>query len=275
MPDPDLHEEQDLHETMPDPDLPVGVTPIDDDDIYDIHEYYYEVPDYDFGLYYGADDAGNTPAEGVDETTDDLNMYWDELQTTTTKGPDIYDYLFGFDIPNRNRNRIKVPVRKKFDAQALKLAYSEMLKNANELQSKRKRRLKRQVDVIGAISNLFFSSKQTKDKAVSVEETLTSRQNDVTLWVQDKVVNKVGGTIYSVINETILVPRDRLSIYRGRPLPKVVGLLVRRPPALFRTSFVRISLGTFNIVSTGTLGKNVFYNALIHIKIKFIVTTKP
>ena len=273
MPDPDLHEE--LHETMPDPDLTVGVTPVDDDDIYDIPEYYYEVPDYDFGLYYGADDAGNTPAEGVDETTDDLNMYWDELQTTTTKGPDIYDYLFGFDIPNRNRNRIKVPVRKKFDAQALKLAYSEMLKNANELQSKRKRRLKRQVDVIGAISNLFFSSKPTKDTAVSVDETLTSRQNDVTLWVQDKVVNKVGGTIYSVINETILVPRDRLSIYRGRPLPKVVGLLVRRPPALFRTSFVRISLGTFNIVSTGTLGKNVFYNALINIHAKFVVTTKP
>ena len=239
---------------MPDPDLVEGVDTGGDGDTYTIPDYYYEVPDYDFGLYYGVDDD---LASGDDAKEDDLNMYWDELKTTTTVQPDVYDYLFGFDIPNRNR--IKVPTRKKFDAQALKRAYTEMLKNANELQSKRKRRLKRQIDVIGAISKYFFSSNNNEDTIVS-EETITSRQNNVAHWVQDKVVDKIGGSVYSVINETIKVPRDRVTnIYRGRPLPKVVGLLLRTPPSLFRTSFVRISLGTFSIVSTGTLGKPDFF----------------
>ena len=240
---------------MPDPDLVEGVDTGGEEVGYEIPDYYYEVPDYDFGLYYGADDV---VSGGDSVKEDDLNMYWDELKTTTTlQPPDVYDYLFGFDIPNRNR--IKVPTRKKFDAQALKRAYTEMLKNANELQSKRKRRLKRQIDVIGAISKYFFSSKQNEDTIVS-EQTISSRQNDVAHWVQDKVVDKIGGSIYSVINETIKVPRDSAnSLYRGRPLPKVVGLLLRTPPSLFRTSFVKISLGTFSIVSTGTLGKLISY----------------
>ena len=106
--------------------------------------------------------------------------------------------------------------------------------------------------MIGAISKFLFSSKQEEVKSSY------SRQNDVAQWVTDKVVNKVGGDIYTVINETVLVPRDKIHkyLYRGRPLPKTVGLLVRRPPNLFRENdFIRISLSTFKIVSTGTLGK--------------------
>jgi hypothetical protein len=265
MPDPGS-----LEESMPDPDLSGGVDG-GGTDTYTIPDYYYEVPDYDFGLYYGNDEYAVQDEvkeeEEEEEADNDLNMYWDEIKTTTTaQPPDLYDYLFSFDIPNRNR--IRVPTRKKFDAQALKLAYTEMLKNANEIKSKRKRRLKRHIDVIGAFSKLFYSS-NTNQKTVS-EETITSRQNDVALWVQDKVVNEIGGNIYSVINETIIVPRDRLNIYRGRPLSKVVGLLLRTPPTLFRTSFVKITLGTFNIVSTGTLGKHIPFFKLYKILMRYV-----
>ena len=51
-------------------------------------------------------------------------MYFDEI-TTTTVPPDMYDYLF-----SHSRHRFKAPVRKKFDAQALKAAYAEILKKA-------------------------------------------------------------------------------------------------------------------------------------------------
>ena len=45
-----------LEETMPDPDLVGGVEPGGSTDLYTIPDYYYEVPDYDFGLYYGNDE---------------------------------------------------------------------------------------------------------------------------------------------------------------------------------------------------------------------------
>ena len=57
---------------------------------------------------------------------EDPAMYFDEI-TTTTVPPDMYDYLF-----SHSRHRFKAPVRKKFDAQALKAAYAEILRKAKD-----------------------------------------------------------------------------------------------------------------------------------------------
>jgi len=86
-------------------------------------------PDVDVYDYYGA-------APAVDH---DPTMYFDEI-TTTTVPPDMYDYLFAFDTPSRNR--VKGPSRKKFDAQALKAAYAAIL-NKSSSQSQTKSRVTR------------------------------------------------------------------------------------------------------------------------------------
>ena len=86
----------------------------------------------------GGDNAGND--YGIQQQLDldgpagggleDPAMYFDEI-TTTTVPPDMYDYLFSHSrLPDRNR--IKTPARKKFDAQALKAAYAEILKKAKD-----------------------------------------------------------------------------------------------------------------------------------------------
>ena len=108
--------------TMPEPDVPN----YEIDDLYggdfgnyDLESYlnYEEIPtltdDY-FGLGTGGGD-------------EDPVMYFDQI-TTTTVPPDMYDYLFAFDKPSRNR--VNGPVRKKFDAQALKSAYAALLKKS-------------------------------------------------------------------------------------------------------------------------------------------------
>ena len=54
--------------------------------------------------------------------------------------------------------------------------------------------------------------------------------------------------------------------YRGRPLPKIVGNLDRRPEGLFRTSgFVPINLGTFAILSTGATGRTTSFAFLFRV----------
>ena len=91
---------------------------------YDIDNYLYQDPlEVDIYDFYGS------PAEPVIDTgsaggLEDPAMYFDEI-TTTTVPPDMYDYLF-----SHSRHRFKAPVRKKFDAQALKAAYAEILKKA-------------------------------------------------------------------------------------------------------------------------------------------------
>ena len=84
-----------------------------------------------------------------DEEDDDPAMYFDEI-TTTTVPPDMYDYLF-----SHSRHRFKAPVRKKFDAQALKAAYAEILRKAKD-QEKVKRVTRSVFSDVEAIARQFL-----------------------------------------------------------------------------------------------------------------------
>ena len=83
---------------------------------------------------------------------EDPVMYFDQI-TTTTVPPDMYDYLFAFDKPSRNR--ISGPVRKKFDAQALKAAYAALLQTSKT--EEKARRITRSIfeDARSATRSLF------------------------------------------------------------------------------------------------------------------------
>ncbi len=82
--------------------------------------------DYDPSLVYEEFDYFN-PINPISNTNEEPVMYFDQI-TTTTVPPDMYDYLFAFDKPSRNR--LNGPVRKKFDAQALKQAYAAILQKS-------------------------------------------------------------------------------------------------------------------------------------------------
>ena len=162
-------------------------------------------------------------------------MYFDQI-TTTTVPPDMYDYLFAFDKPSRNRIRKPVKTttsqtttRKKFDAQALKAAYMKLLKQA-ETQKKARSRVTRSLfgGVLGGVEEMAGELKSMYNNAGGVEE----------------------------------LARQFLQRITGPgPKPRVWGLLDRRaPPAFRQNTFVKISLSQFAIVSTGTTGKKILSN---------------
>ena len=152
-------------------------------------------------------------------------MYFDQVSTTTVP-PDMYDYLFAFDKPSRNRvgnvpNKDKP--RKKFNAQALKEAYAALLKQ-NKDQQKRKKR------------SLWEWASSARSSVFSGFEDILSRS--------------------SILNGVESLARQFLQRITSPIKPKVFGLLDRRAPLLFRqNNFVKISLSQFSIVSTGTTGK--------------------
>ena len=290
----------------------------------DLGEYYF-VPDYDNGVYYtdvddGSDNGGlgGSFDYGGDiggsygdygDGDDEPQMYFHEIKTTTTLAP-AYDYLFAQTglIPNRFGPRPKKPkpVKQKFNAQALKAAYAQMLKNAkpkhphkkwdtigNNLDgesgdndkriqsvgrsdSKRSHRSRllnkrsssggggvEEINNSGELLDLFSGinlsdfkefvlSEHSSDIGKTYDEDGTSRQQH-----NDEIASSSRQEVpTNILRNRIVVPKDHIHVYRGKPLPSVVGLLDRRAPDLFRfNSFVKISLSSFNIVSTGSLGK--------------------
>ena len=160
-------------------------------------------------------------------------MYFDQVSTTTVP-PDMYDYLFAFDKPSRNRvgNRgegTKDKPRKKFNAQALKEAYAALLNSADK--QRKKRRMTRSL-----FSGVSQWAESARSSVFSGFEDILSRSS-----IFDGVEN---------------LARQFLQRITSPVKPKVFGLLDRRAPLLFRqNNFVRISLSQFSIVSTGTTGK--------------------
>ncbi len=193
---------------------------------YDTSSLYGDPPEIDYN------DFGDYPHNGEDDENDAPAMYWTEIGSTTTVPPDMYPFLF-----ESLRNRIKSPggdpVRKgglvnytkqKFNAAALKEAYAQML----EKSPPRRRTAEPQNP---------SRVKVTIPKLPSG----TSRSPRVTR---------------SVLDDFETAARQFLHRWRGKTRPRIIGLLDRRAPILFRqNSFVRISLSQFAIVSTGATGK--------------------
>jgi hypothetical protein len=88
-------------------------------------------------LYDVSIDSIVSPISGV---LGDPTMYFDQV-TTTTVSPMLYDYLFSFGKP-----AVAKPIKKKFDAQSLKDAYTKILKTAESARERRShKRVPRQV----------------------------------------------------------------------------------------------------------------------------------
>jgi hypothetical protein len=85
----------------------------------------------DFGELY--DDSIDITADPIPGVLDDPKMYFDQI-TTTTVSPMLYDYLFSFGKPTKIRNK---PIKKKFDAQSLRDAYTQILKTADGARERR------------------------------------------------------------------------------------------------------------------------------------------
>ena len=157
-------------------------------------------------------------------------MYFDQVSTTTVP-PDMYDYLFAFDKPSRNRvgnvpNKDKP--RKKFNAQALKEAYAALLNSSGDKSKRRKKR-----SLWSGVSQWASSARSS---VFSGFEDILSRS--------------------SIFDGVESLARQFLQRITSPIKPKVFGLLDRRAPLLFRqNNFVKISLSQFSIVSTGTTGK--------------------
>ena len=174
---------------------------------YDLADYLYETPPVEIDYF------GSNPSPDLDPV-----MYFDQI-TTTTVPPDMYDYLFAFEKPSRNR--IKGPTRKKFDAQALKAAYATLLEKSKTQPSAERapRRVTRSLFNFDSIYKNFDSFGGVEELARQFLQRFTG----------------------------------------PGPKPKLLGLLDRRAPEAFRqNTFVKISLSQFSIVSTGTTGKNDF-----------------
>ena len=181
--------------------------------------------DYDIDDLYGNPPPLDNYEDLLPDYDEDPVMYFDQVSTTTVP-PDMYDYLFAFDKPSRNRLSNPENSRKKFNAQALKEAYAALL-NSNKERRKRKR-LKRSL----------FSGVESwaRNSVFSGLEDILSRSS-----------------IYSGVEN---LARQFLQRITSPVKPKVFGLLDRRAPLLFRqNNFVKISLSQFSIVSTGTTGK--------------------
>ena len=87
--------------------------------------------DADFGDLY--DDSIDITADPIPGVLDDPKMYFDQI-TTTTVSPMLYDYLFSFGKPAKVK---AVPIKKKFNAQSLKDAYSQILRTAESARERR------------------------------------------------------------------------------------------------------------------------------------------
>ena len=85
----------------------------------------------DFGDLY--DDSIDIVADPVPGVLDDPKMYFDQI-TTTTVSPMLYDYLFSFGKPTKIRDK---PIKKKFNAQSLRDAYSQIMKTADSARERR------------------------------------------------------------------------------------------------------------------------------------------
>ena len=181
--------------------------------------------DYDIDDLYGNPPPLDNYEDLLPDYDEDPVMYFDQVSTTTVP-PDMYDYLFAFDKPSRNRLSNPENSRKKFNAQALKEAYAALL-NQNK-ERRKKKRLKRSL----------FSGVESwaRNSVFSGLEDILSRSS-----------------IYSGVEN---LARQFLQRITSPVKPKVFGLLDRRAPLLFRqNNFVKISLSQFSIVSTGTTGK--------------------
>jgi len=109
----------------------------------------------DFGdLYDDSIDSIGAPISGV---LDDPKMYFDQI-TTTTVNPMLYDYLFSF---GKLAAAKPVTIKKKFDAQSLKDAYTKILKTAESARERRShKRVSRQVSPFSTLQRPWVQPKR-------------------------------------------------------------------------------------------------------------------
>jgi hypothetical protein len=190
---------------------------------YDLANYLYETPPVEIDYF------------GPSEPEEDPVMYFDQI-TTTTVPPDMYDYLFAFEKPNRNKNRLKGAnsnTRKKFDAQALKAAYATLLEKSKTKSKNNSENSSQEITRASRVPDFGFRNSRVPDFGFG-----KSPKSRVTRSAEE-------------------IARQFLQRITGPgPKPRVWGLLDRRAPGVFRQgAFVKISLSQFSIVSTGTTGR--------------------
>jgi len=200
---------------------------------YDLANYLYETPPVEIDYF------------GPSEPEEDPVMYFDQI-TTTTVPPDMYDYLFAFEKPNRNKNRLKGAnsnIRKKFDAQALKAAYATLLEKS---KTKSKNNSDQEITRASRVPDFGFRNSRVPDFGFG--------KSRVTRSIFSSLYDNFSGS--NIARSAEEIARQFLQRITGPgPKPRVWGLLDRRAPGVFRQgSFVKISLSQFSIVSTGTTG---------------------
>ena len=211
---------------------------------YDLANYLYETPPVEIDYF------------GPSEPEEDPVMYFDQI-TTTTVPPDMYDYLFAFEKPNRNKNRLKGAnsnIRKKFDAQALKAAYATLLEKS---KTKSKNNSDQEITRASRVPDFGFRNSRVPDFGFG--------KSRVTRSIFSSLYDNFSGS--NIARSAEEIARQFLQRITGPgPKPRVWGLLDRRAPGVFRQgSFVKISLSQFSIVSTGTTGrKRNFYKHYIN-----------
>ena len=211
---------------------------------YDLANYLYETPPVEIDYF------------GPSEPEEDPVMYFDQI-TTTTVPPDMYDYLFTFEKPNRNKNRLKGAnsnTRKKFDAQALKAAYATLLEKS---KTKSKNNSDPEITRASRVPHFGFRNSRVPDFGFG-----KSPKSRVTRSIFSSLYDNFSGS--NIARSAEEIARQFLQRITGPgPKPRVWGLLDRRAPGVFRQgAFVKISLSQFSIVSTGTTGRkrNLFFN---------------
>ena len=204
---------------------------------YDLANYLYETPPVEIDYF------------GPSEPEEDPVMYFDQI-TTTTVPPDMYDYLFAFEKPNRNKNRLKGAnsnTRKKFDAQALKAAYATLLEKS---KTKSKNNSDQEITRASRVPDFGFRNSRVPDFGFG-----KSPKSRVTRSIFSSLYDNFSGS--KIARSAEEIARQFLQRFTGPgPTPRVWGLLDRRAPGVFRQgAFVKISLSQFSIVSTGTTGR--------------------
>ena len=197
---------------MPIDNTPTGVT---------IEPELVEFPDYNDNIEISAD-----PVPGI---LNDPTMYFDQVSTTTVS-PLLYDYLFSFGKPTKGKEK---QTRKKFNAQSLRDAYSQILKTA-EVARERRSHHKR---VLRQLSEEEFEFQQDYF-GTEVESEFEFSDHD------DELADSRQLHPFSTLSRPWDQPRA------------VIGILDKRAPPEFRfNNFVLISLPVFSVASTGSTGK--------------------
>ena len=208
---------------------------------YDLENYFYETPPVEIDYF------------GPSEPEEDPVMYFDQI-TTTTVPPDMYDYLFAFEKPNRNKNRLKGAnsnTRKKFDAQALKAAYATLLEKSKTKSKNNSENSSQEITRASRVPDFGFG----KSRVTRSDFSGFGQKSRVTRSIFSSLYDNFSGS--KIARSAEEIARQFLQRITGPgPKPRVWGLLDRRAPGVFRQgAFVKISLSQFSIVSTGTTGR--------------------